>query len=83
MKWICPDRLRKLYHAFPGEYMFGLPPLYAAFLLQNPSALEGIHASEYSRPEQIGELVESLEDHHVRDHYAVITRFSTGHEVWE
>jgi hypothetical protein len=50
-----------LVHTHPGEYMFGLPPLYSAFLLQNPSALEGFHASDYSRPEQIAELVESLD----------------------
>ncbi len=50
-----------LMHTHPGEYMFGLPPLYSAFWLQNPSALEGFHASDYSRPQQIAELVESLD----------------------
>lgn len=54
-----------LEHTHPGEYMFGLPPLYSAFLLQNPSALEGFHVSDYSRPEQISDLVASLDRYQV------------------
>lgn len=54
-----------LENTHPGEYFFGLPPLYSAFHMRNPSAVEGIHNSEYSRPEQLTALVASLEAHRV------------------
>lgn len=49
----------------PGQFFFGLPPLYFAFHLRNPAAIEGFHASEYTRPQQISALVEALESHPV------------------
>lgn len=49
----------------PNQYLFGLPPLYYAFHTLDPSAIEGLHASEYTRPEQVSALVEALEDHRV------------------
>jgi hypothetical protein len=49
----------------PGQYSFGLPPLYYAFHMRNPAAMEGWDASEYTRPEQVTALVEALESHHV------------------
>jgi hypothetical protein len=47
----------------PGQFFFGLPPLHFAFHLRNAAAIEGVTASEYTRPEQVVALVESLESH--------------------
>ena len=52
-------------HTRPGQYFFGLSPLYAALRLRNPTPIEGLHPSEYTRPEQVTALVEGLERHHV------------------
>jgi hypothetical protein len=49
----------------PGEYFFGLPPLYYPFHMRNPAAIEGGDDSEYTRPEQVTALVGALESHHV------------------
>jgi len=49
----------------PGQYFFGLPPLYYAFHMRNPAEIEGYHASEYTRPQQVIALVEALERHSV------------------
>ena len=54
-----------LENTHPGEYSFGLPPLYSAFHLLNPAAIEGLAASEYTRPEQVTALVDALESHQV------------------
>jgi hypothetical protein len=54
-----------LEHTCPGQYFFGLSPLYAALHLRNPAPIEGLHPSEYTRPEQVAALVQGLEKHHV------------------
>ena len=54
-----------LENTHPGQFFFGLPPLYSAFHMQNPAAIEGFHTSEYTRPQQISALVEALESHYV------------------
>ena len=47
----------------PGQYFFGLPPLYYAFHMRNPAAIEGFHPSEYTRPRQVVALIEALESY--------------------
>jgi hypothetical protein len=47
----------------PGQYFFGLPPLYYAFHMRNPAAIEGPHPSEYTRPQQMIALVDALESY--------------------
>jgi hypothetical protein len=49
----------------PGQFFFGLAPLYEAFHLKNPAPIEGIHPSEYTRPEQVSALVIALQNHAV------------------
>ncbi len=49
----------------PGQFFFGLPPLYTPFRMRNPSAIEGIEGTEYTRPEQVAELIRALETHPV------------------
>ena len=49
----------------PGQYFFGLPPLYTPFRMRNPSAIEGVEGTEYTRPEQVAELIRALESHPV------------------
>lgn len=49
----------------PGQYFFGLPPLYYAFHMRNPAAIEGFHPSEYTRPQQVIALIDALESYRV------------------
>jgi hypothetical protein len=51
------------HHTQPGEYCFGLAPLYYTFRLRNPAPIEGYDTTDYTRPEQVQALVESLEAH--------------------
>jgi hypothetical protein len=54
-----------LSHTHPGQFLWGMPPFYLPFRLQNPSAIQGIHTSEYTRPEDVAALVAALEQHDV------------------
>jgi hypothetical protein len=49
----------------PGQFFFGLPPLYTPFHMRNPAAIEGVENTEYTRPEQVAELIRALETHPV------------------
>jgi hypothetical protein len=49
----------------PGQYFVGLSPLYYAFHMRNPALIEGFHASEYTRPQQVIELIDALQSHRV------------------
>jgi hypothetical protein len=59
------EYLWALEHTRPGQYFFGLPPLYAPLRLRHPAPIEGLHPSEYTRPEQVAALVAGLEKYHV------------------
>jgi hypothetical protein len=50
-----------LKHTHPGQYFWGMAPLYPPFHLQNPAAIDGFDTSEYTRPEQVAALVQALE----------------------
>lgn len=52
-------------HTHPGEFFWGMAPMYPAFHLQNPAAIEGFDTSEYTRPEQVVALVQAIEKHHL------------------
>ncbi|HEY6272294.1 MAG TPA: hypothetical protein VIX19_09905 [Terriglobales bacterium] len=52
-------------HTHPGQFFFGMPPMYLPFHLLNPTAVEGIDASDYTRPEQVGAALQALERHPV------------------
>ena len=67
-----------LENTYEGEYLFGLAPLYPAFHLRNPAAIEGFHASDYTRPEQIDGLVKALQQHHV----PILVLFRTADFLW-
>jgi hypothetical protein len=62
---LYPEYSWLLRNTHPGEYSFGLPPLYSAFHLLNPGAVDGLDSSVYSRPEQITGLIDDLERHPV------------------
>jgi hypothetical protein len=49
----------------PGDFFFGLPPLYYSFHLQNPAPIEVLVTSDYTRPEQVASVIEALEKHQV------------------
>jgi hypothetical protein len=46
----------------PGQYFFGLPPLYTPFHFRNPAPIEGVDPSDYTRPEQVSAVVEALQN---------------------
>jgi len=48
-----------------GQFFYGMPPLYVPFHLRNPAAVDTFEMTEYTRPEQITELVQALETHDV------------------
>jgi hypothetical protein len=52
-------------HTRPGQFFWGLPPLYPPFHLKNPGAIDGFDASDYTRPEQVVDLVKAIETHHL------------------
>jgi hypothetical protein len=54
-----------LAHTSPGQFFFGLPPLYTPFHLRNPAATESIETTEYTRPEQVAALIQALDSHPV------------------
>lgn len=45
----------------PGQWYFGLPPLALPLRLRSPTPFEAMGPGEYSRPEQVAEVVEGLE----------------------
>jgi hypothetical protein len=47
----------------PGEYFWGMPPFYVHFHLQNPAPVGGVGSTEYTRPEQVAEVVQALDTH--------------------
>ena len=53
-----------LSHTHPGQFFWGAP-LNLPFHLRNPAAIEGIDASEYTRPEDVAALVQALQQHQV------------------
>jgi hypothetical protein len=54
-----------LAHTHPGQFFFGMPPLYTPFHLVNPAAVDTFETTEYTRPEQIAEQVQALKTHAV------------------
>jgi hypothetical protein len=45
----------------PGQWFYGLPPLILPFELRNPTPIEQLGGAEFSRPEQVAEVVDGLE----------------------
>lgn len=54
-----------LSHTHPGQFFWGMPPFYVPFHLQNPSAIQSLHTSEYTRPEDVAALIPALQQHDV------------------
>ena len=54
-----------LAHTHPGQYFFGMPPMYLPFHLLNPTAVVVFDTSDYTRPEQVAAGIQALEDHPV------------------
>ena len=54
-----------LTHTHPAQFFWGMPPLYVPFHLQNPAAIESLDTSEYTRPEDIAEVLRALQQHQV------------------
>ena len=52
-------------HTHPGQLFSGMPPMYVPFHLINPAAIAGYDTTEYTRPEQISALLQSLRTHAV------------------
>ena len=51
-----------LQHTHPGQFFFGMP-MHLPFQLMNPAAIDGFAPSEYTRPEQVTEMVRALQAH--------------------
>jgi hypothetical protein len=49
----------------PGQYFFGMPPMYLPFHMLNPTAVEGFDTSDYTRPEQVTAGLQALREHSV------------------
>jgi hypothetical protein len=54
-----------LAHTHPGQYFFGMQPMYVPLHLVNPTAVEGFDPSEYTRPEWVVAGVQALRAHPV------------------
>jgi hypothetical protein len=54
-----------LKHTHPGQFFFGMSPLYIPLRLQNPAAIVGFDPSDYTRPEQVLALIHAIESHFV------------------
>ena len=50
----------------PGEYFFGDQFLGLALRLRNPGRIDFVTPTEYTRPEQVIDLVRGLEEHQVK-----------------
>jgi hypothetical protein len=75
-----------LSHTHPGQYFFGMPPMYLPFHLLNPTAVEGFDPSEYTRPEEVLAGVKALSAHPVplmilrlREQYLLPVRSPSDH----
>ena len=53
-----------LHHTQPGQFFFRVP-MYVPLHLVNPAPFDALDTSEYTRPEQVAALVQSLETHSV------------------
>ena len=52
-----------LAHTHPGQFFYGMPPMYLPFHLVNPTAVESIDSSDYTRPAQVDAALQALEQH--------------------
>jgi hypothetical protein len=59
MKWLLP-RVR------PSDYFFGDPAMGLALRLWNPGRVDFVRPTDYTRPEQVADLIGGLEAHKVR-----------------
>jgi hypothetical protein len=50
----------------PSDYFFGDPSLGFVFRLQNPGRVAFVRPTDYTRPEEVSDLVRGLEDHQVK-----------------
>jgi hypothetical protein len=53
-------------HTHPGEYFVGDPQLCFALRLQNPARVPFLRPTDYTRPEEIDDVIQALRDHRVR-----------------
>lgn len=53
-------------HANPSDYLFGDPLLCFGLNLRNPARVPFVRPNDYTRPEQVEEVVQSLDTYHVR-----------------
>jgi hypothetical protein len=54
-----------LTHTHPGQFFFGMPPMYVPFHMRNPTAIDAFDDSEYTRPEQVIAAVQGFETHRI------------------
>ena len=66
-RWIS-ERIR------PGDYFFGNLQICFAFDLRNPTQIDFLTTTDYTRPEQVAEVISSLEKNRVR--YIVVWDFA-------
>lgn len=59
MKWVS-ERTK------PGDYFFGDQSVSFALRLRNPGRVEFVRPTDYTRPEQVTDLIQGLETHKVR-----------------
>lgn len=50
-----------LHHTHPGQFFFGMPPMYLPFHMRNPTEIEGFDFTRYTRPDQVDAAVRVLE----------------------
>jgi hypothetical protein len=52
-------------HTHPGQPYFGMPPMYLPLKLRNPTPVEALGPSEYTRPEQVTAVIQGIEKERV------------------
>jgi hypothetical protein len=52
-----------LKHTHPGQFFWGMPPLYLPFHLRNPAPIDAASTSDYTRPDHVVSVVQALEVH--------------------
>jgi hypothetical protein len=52
-------------HTHSGQPYFGMPPMYLPLKLHNPTPVEALGPSEYTRPEQVAAVIQGIEKERV------------------
>lgn len=52
-------------HTHPGQYFFGMPPMFMPLHLLNPAPVGGLDTTDYTRPDQVAASLRAINQHPV------------------